>query len=76
MFIILSCKYGTFLFNNEKERAEHSSRQRTVSLWTFVLSETEGFINPFYVASTSPLKPISFMEDIVFWKGKSQRKSK
>jgi hypothetical protein len=45
-----SCKYGSFLFNNEQERKTQESNKRTVSLWTDVLEmgNRKYFVNPFY----------------------------
>jgi hypothetical protein len=65
---LYSCKYGTFMFNSEKERAEANVRTKTVSLWTYINSDTESFINPFYVAVSDVITPLANMEDIVFWK--------
>ena len=41
-------KYGTFLFNNEKEREEYDARKKTVSIWTYVKENENKFINPIY----------------------------
>jgi hypothetical protein len=45
-----SCKYGTFLYNNEQERKIHESGKKTVSLWTDILEmgNRKYFLNPFY----------------------------
>jgi len=34
---LYSCRFGTFLFNNERERAEAAAESRTGSLWAYVL---------------------------------------
>ncbi len=31
-----NCKFGTFLFNNMKEREDEKVKERTVSIWSFV----------------------------------------
>jgi hypothetical protein len=35
-------------YNNERLRAQHRVRQRTVSVWTDILSHREHFLNPHY----------------------------
>ncbi len=30
---VYSCKYGTFLYNNERQREQHGLKRRTISLW-------------------------------------------
>jgi len=34
---LYACRFGTFLFNNERERAEAAVEARTASLWAYVL---------------------------------------
>ena len=43
-----SCKYGTFLFNSERERDAAKVRQFTSSVWTVVAKKKE-FLNPNYI---------------------------
>ena len=45
---IFTGKYGTFLFNNEKEREEYNAREKTVSVWSYVKENEYRFINPIY----------------------------
>ena len=45
---IFTGKYGTFLFNNEKEREEYKCREKTVSIWTYVKENEYRFLNPIY----------------------------
>ena len=45
---IFTGKYGTFLFNNEKEREEYNAREKTVSVWTYVKENEYRFMNPIY----------------------------
>ena len=40
--------FGTFMFNNEKERFEKDARYNTPSLWTYMLKKKDKYINPFY----------------------------
>jgi hypothetical protein len=41
-------KYGTFLFNNEKEREKNKARTQTISIWSEVMSNKKRFLNPIY----------------------------
>lgn len=45
-----SCQYGTFLYDNEKERVEAKVQERTRSVWDYFLSRREQFTNPKYDA--------------------------
>ncbi|KAL9059384.1 MAG: hypothetical protein Q9206_001513 [Seirophora lacunosa] len=46
LYHLYSCQYGTFLYNNERERVENHVRERTRSVWDYFLSRREMFINP------------------------------
>ena len=48
LYHLYSCQYGTFLYNNEKERLEHHVREKTRSVWDYFLSRTEQFLNEKY----------------------------
>ena len=41
-------KYGTFLFNSDKERDEYKAEENTVSVWTDILNNKNEYINPIY----------------------------
>ena len=41
-------KYGTFLFNSEKERKDNKAKENTISIWTEVLERKKEFLNPIY----------------------------
>jgi myotubularin-related protein 6/7/8 len=43
-----SCQYGTFLFDNEKERVEAKAAERTRSVWDYFLSRKQEFTNKDY----------------------------
>uniref|UniRef100_A0A0N4ZNX2 phosphatidylinositol-3,5-bisphosphate 3-phosphatase n=1 Tax=Parastrongyloides trichosuri TaxID=131310 RepID=A0A0N4ZNX2_PARTI len=46
---LYTCRFGTFLFNNERERfREHHCQDTTVSIWTHIYSNYEEFVNPSY----------------------------
>ncbi|KAF2502587.1 phosphatases II [Lophium mytilinum] len=48
LYHLYSCQYGTFLFDNEKERVENKAAQRTRSVWDYFLSRRPEFTNPKY----------------------------
>lgn len=47
---VYSCRFGTFLFDNERERRAADVDKHTVSLWSYVNHSTRlpTFLNPFY----------------------------
>mgnify|MGYP002632366169 CR=1 FL=1 len=47
---VLSCKFGNFLCNCERQRAEHRFDQRTLSCWDSLCTKSE-FLNLEFVAS-------------------------
>lgn len=49
---LFSGRYGTFLGNCERERASWNLRERTPSLYAYLLSQ-DRFVNPFYRASNT-----------------------
>lgn len=48
LYHLYSCQYGTFLYNNEKERIEAQVKEKTRSVWDYFLSRREQFINEKY----------------------------
>lgn len=48
LYHLYSCQYGTFLFNNEKERADCKASERTRSVWDYFLARREQFTNHQY----------------------------
>eukprot|EP01090_Pellita_catalonica_P005390 TRINITY_DN1537_c0_g1_i1.p1 TRINITY_DN1537_c0_g1~~TRINITY_DN1537_c0_g1_i1.p1 ORF type:complete len:607 (-),score=52.56 TRINITY_DN1537_c0_g1_i1:989-2809(-) len=58
---VYSCRFGTFLFDCEKQRAEAKVKQRTESFWDFlekqVASNRSFYINPEYEETESVLLP-------------------
>ncbi|KAL8676641.1 MAG: hypothetical protein Q9186_006869 [Xanthomendoza sp. 1 TL-2023] len=46
LYHLYSCQYGTFLYNNEREREEAAVRQKTRSVWDYFLGRREQFLNP------------------------------
>lgn len=50
LYHLYSCQYGTFLYNNEKERVEAGIREKTRSVWDYFISRKEQFLNDEYDA--------------------------
>lgn len=48
LYHLYSCQYGTFLFDNEKERVEARAAQRTRSVWDYFLCRRQEFMNDKY----------------------------
>ncbi|XP_046398778.1 myotubularin-related protein 2 isoform X1 [Ischnura elegans] len=69
---LYSCRFGTFLFNSERERAAEGVKQRTVSLWSMTNSRHEAFCNPLYspyLHHSHVLVPIASLRHVRLWKG-------
>ncbi|KAF2834751.1 protein phosphatase [Patellaria atrata CBS 101060] len=45
---LYSCQYGTFLYDNEKQRREARVHEKTRSVWGYFLSRKQEFINEQY----------------------------
>lgn len=48
LYHLFSCQYGTFLYNNEKERVEAHISEKTRSVWDYFISRKEQFLNEKY----------------------------
>lgn len=48
LYHLYSCQYGTFLFDNEKERMEARAKERTRSVWDYFLCRKQEFLNSKY----------------------------
>lgn len=66
---LYSCRFGTFLFNSEKERRDNDVSNSTVSLWHYLLNhpEKESFMNPFFRPTKTILFPLHSSKNIRFW---------
>ena len=40
--------FGTFMYNNEKERRDKNAKNKTASIWTYLLNNQEKYKNPLY----------------------------
>ena len=67
---INSGKYGTFLYNHEKERDIKQAKKHTMSVWTEVLRNLEKYINPYYEPRTMEeyfFCPVFYNHKLRFW---------
>ncbi|KAI9796947.1 MAG: hypothetical protein M1833_005893 [Piccolia ochrophora] len=48
LYHLYSCQYGTFLYNNERERVEAHVKDKTRSVWDYFLSRRAQFLNDAY----------------------------
>ena len=64
---IYSGKYGTFLFNSEKERKENNARETTISIWNEILEKENEFKNPIYDEKNEKEIQINYKK-IKLWK--------
>eukprot|EP00003_Mantamonas_plastica_P005132 TRINITY_DN14102_c0_g1_i1.p1 TRINITY_DN14102_c0_g1~~TRINITY_DN14102_c0_g1_i1.p1 ORF type:complete len:216 (+),score=50.44 TRINITY_DN14102_c0_g1_i1:254-901(+) len=67
---VFSCRFGTFLTNNEKERSD--IRSSTPSLWTYLegiiqSSDYHEFLNPHYTYSSTPIFPDCSATRLLLW---------
>ena len=64
---IYSGKYGTFLFNSEKERKENNAKETTISIWNDILEKENEFKNPIYDEKNEKEIQINYKK-IKLWK--------
>ena len=64
---IYTGKYGTFLFNSEKERKENNARETTISIWNDILEKENEFKNPIYDEKNEQEIQINYKK-IKLWK--------
>ena len=64
---VYSCRFGTFLFNSQRERQEAGLRFRTSSLWSMVDYQIADFTNKLYVASPRPFFPRPLVRSLDVW---------
>ena len=67
MDLVYNCWYGTFLFNNEKQRQEHDVKHKTLSIWSYFnnFENKQGFISPAYKPKGIRLTPNT--RDLRIW---------
>ena len=60
--------YGTFMFNNDKERKAMKAKETTVSVWTEIYKNYEPYLNTFYSSdSVKILEPNYAYYNIKLW---------
>ena len=64
---IYTGKYGTFLFNSEKERKENNAKETTISIWNDILEKENEFKNPIYDEKNEKEIQINYKK-IKLWK--------
>ena len=62
-----SCRFGTFLYNNERERSKRSLKDNTVSLWSFIDGNIDSYVNVEYSVYVGALYPVSKISNLKFW---------
>ena len=60
-------KYGTFLFNSEKERKENKAKENTIGIWSEVMKRKKEFLNPIYDENDEKEIQINYKK-IKLWK--------
>ncbi|GCB64414.1 hypothetical protein scyTo_0009808 [Scyliorhinus torazame] len=67
---LYSCLFGTFLLNSEQQRVKEGLQKSTISLWAYINSQLEEFINPLYVnCYNHVLYPVASMRHLELWIG-------
>lgn len=68
---LYSCLFGTFLFNSEQQRVKEEVKSKTVSLWAFINSNKEDYMNPLYAFHSNQrvIFPVATMRRIELWTG-------
>ena len=72
-------KFGTFLFNSEKEREVYKAKGKTISIWSVVMDRKKFFLNPIYDPNNlEPMfinyKKIKLWEDYFYRFEKGEKK--
>ena len=60
-------KYGTFIFNSDKERKDNNAKETTISIWSEILEKEKDFKNPIYDSNNSQEIQINYKK-IKLWK--------
>lgn len=68
---IHSCQFGNFLGNCQKEREELKLKEKTFSLWPFLLDNQKKYLNPLYNSKSQKfavLEPNTVSFNFKFWR--------
>jgi len=57
-----SCRFGTFLCDNEKERREKRIREKTHSIWSIVKFHRDSFLNRSFKAGDYPINTFTHLK--------------
>ncbi|KAF5279817.1 hypothetical protein FQA39_LY18220 [Lamprigera yunnana] len=68
---VMSCQFGTFIGNCEKDRLDLRLAERTFSLWGYMAYHMSEYVNPVYIEEETPgiLVPNLCPQNIRFWRG-------
>lgn len=70
---LYAAKFGTFLFDSERQSRDNYARTRTISLWSLVNSNASTYLNPTYTAAEVSghrvLIPGYSVNQLEVWKG-------
>lgn len=69
---LYSCRFGTFLYNTDKERVANELKKKTISLWSMINSYKDLYLNPFYCEESGAnrvLLPSPAIRHLKLWKG-------
>lgn len=66
---LYSCLFGTFLCNAEKERQKEDLKNKTVSLWSYINTNIQKFMNPLYSTNSNQhvLFPVASLKKMLLW---------
>lgn len=64
---IYSCKYGTFLFNCQKDIEQSQAKNNMISIWSEILQQRKNYYNPFYLQNKYPLIPRTDPPNLKIW---------
>lgn len=72
---VMSCQYGTFVGNCEKDRVDLKLAERTFSLWGFMANHMNEYMNPIYRPGEIDeiIAPNLSPQMIKFWRGMYSR---
>lgn len=68
---VMSCQFGTFVGNCEKDRIDLKLAERTYSLWGYMANHLNEYVNPFYRPGEMEdiIRPNLSPQVIKFWRG-------
>ena len=64
---IYSGRYGTFLFNNEKQINECNAQSTMISIWSEIILQRKNYYNPLFRENKTPLKVSYEMQKMKVW---------